>query len=193
MTARTKFYKNGLLTELDVHTIEHKLQEYFGGIRSKCIIVPNVSFGFFKYESDLLVVTPTGKLIELEIKRSWSDFIADFDKKVYHDDPRVNYFYYCVPALMEKQTLEELDRRELSQTGVLIYDRSSVVRARTAKQRSKSSLDSQDLFKLCRLANMRFWSRTPDQKLQNRVIYLESLVTEYKATYKAVTGYDITD
>ena len=70
MTARTKFYKNGLLTELDVHTIEHKLQEYFGGIRSKCIIVPNVSFGFFKYESDLLVVTPTGKLIELEINSS---------------------------------------------------------------------------------------------------------------------------
>lgn len=61
------------------------------------IVVPNVDWGFLNHEADLLVLSKSGFLTEIEIKRTWADFKADFEKKHTHYDEKLSYFYYAVP------------------------------------------------------------------------------------------------
>ena len=63
----------------------------------KNIVVPNCNWGFLNHEADLLVLSKAGYLTEVEIKRTWSDFKADFDKKHDHYDKKLSHFYYAVP------------------------------------------------------------------------------------------------
>ena len=61
------------------------------------IVVPNVDWGFLNHEADLLVLSNAGYLTEIEIKRTWSDFKADFEKWHDHYDKKLSHFYYAVP------------------------------------------------------------------------------------------------
>ena len=62
------------------------------------------------HECDMLVLSKSGYLTEIEIKRSWSDFLADFKKKHnHHNYPIIKYFYYCVPV-------------SIYETGIITYD-----------------------------------------------------------------------
>ena len=61
------------------------------------IMIPNLSYGLLPYEADFVVISKAGYLTEVEIKRSWQDFKADFKKEHKHDADQVYYFYYCVP------------------------------------------------------------------------------------------------
>lgn len=104
-----KFKKTGLLTKFSVKDIEdmivgnpNKLRQY--------MYVPNVSWGFFsEHEADLVGFSNAGVLTEYEIKRSWSDFIADFKKKSYHNDDRIAALYYVVPEIMAEPAVEYID------------------------------------------------------------------------------------
>ena len=65
-------------TTRDIHEIEKDIARYFG-IREN-IIVPNVSWGFFKtHEADMIIINKSGYMTEVEIKRSYADFLADFN------------------------------------------------------------------------------------------------------------------
>lgn len=67
------------------------------------IFVPNVSWGLLNHEADMVIMTKSGYLTEIEIKRSWEDFKADFKKDHRHEDDRVYKFFYCVPdSIFEK-------------------------------------------------------------------------------------------
>ncbi len=61
------------------------------------IVVPNCDWGFLNHEADLLVLSKAKYLTEIEIKRTWSDFMADFKKRHTHYDPKLSHFYYAVP------------------------------------------------------------------------------------------------
>ena len=51
------------------------------------------------HECDVLICSKSGYLTEVEIKRTWSDFLADFKKKHKHENKKlIKYFYYCLPA-----------------------------------------------------------------------------------------------
>lgn len=69
------------------------------GIRTH-IIVPNISWGFGIHEIDLMVITKSGYAKEIEIKRSKSDFLADFKKGHNHIDKqkRISEFFYAFPS-----------------------------------------------------------------------------------------------
>ena len=72
------------------------------------VSIPNVSFGFFKgIECDLLQVTGTGYLREFEIKRSWSDFMADFRKLHFHDDVRIRQLTFVLPESFAGERLKK--------------------------------------------------------------------------------------
>lgn len=104
-----KFKKTGLLTKFSVKDIEdmivgnpNKLRQY--------MYVPNVSWGFFsEHEADLVGFSNSGVLTEYEIKRSWSDFLADFKKESYHKDDRIAALYYVVPEVMAESAVEYID------------------------------------------------------------------------------------
>lgn len=60
--------------------------------------IPNVAWGFFgNMECDLVQVNGSDRIHEFEIKRSWSDFMADFKKTRFHDDIRICRLTFVLP------------------------------------------------------------------------------------------------
>lgn len=72
------------------------------------IVIPNVDWGYLNHEADLLVLTKAKRLVEIEIKRSWSDFMADFKKSHTHNDPKLSRFYYAVPLKIAERVFNWL-------------------------------------------------------------------------------------
>lgn len=73
-------------TKKTVEEIQDALIEQFGNYKTD-IIVPNVYYGLFDYEADLIIMTKSGYATEFEIKRSFSDFMNDFKKINVHIIP----------------------------------------------------------------------------------------------------------
>lgn len=83
-----------------------------------CVMVPNVSWGLLWHEADFVSCSPAGRLTEVEIKRSWSDYKADFAKNHHHEDPKVTYFYYCVPESLVEKIASATERVLLKYQGI---------------------------------------------------------------------------
>jgi hypothetical protein len=108
-STKKTFKKTGLLTKFSVKDIEDMIVGKTYNLRQK-MFVPNVSWGFFsEHEADLVCFTNAGVLTEYEIKRSWSDFLADFKKESYHKDDRISALYYVVPEVMAESAVEYID------------------------------------------------------------------------------------
>lgn len=109
-------------TRLTIEEIELaliKVREF--NIRQN-IVVPNVSWGLLNHEADLLIMSKSGYLTEIEIKRSWADFLADFKKNHKHDSELIKYFYYCVPECLREKVYDKLIESKTQYTGVITYD-----------------------------------------------------------------------
>lgn len=91
------------------------------------IIVPNVSWGLLNHEADMVVMTKSGYLTEIEIKRSWEDFKADFKKDHQHDDERVDKLYYCVPLSIKERVADYLTENEIPFTGLLYFSEEGTI------------------------------------------------------------------
>jgi len=72
------------------------------------LVIPNVDWGFLNHEADLLIVSKAGYLTEVEIKRTWADFKADFKKKHTHYDSKLSHFYYAVPEKIAQKVFDFL-------------------------------------------------------------------------------------
>ncbi len=125
------------------------------------IMIPNLSWGLLPYEADFVVVTKSGYLTEVEIKRSWSDFLADFKKKHKHDAEQVYYFYYCVPEKITEQVVEYLRQKELP-LAVLSYNDSGVVKSigygYSSLNGKHRKLFIEEQLTIARLGQLRFWN-----------------------------------
>jgi hypothetical protein len=73
------------------------------------IVVPNVSWGMFSHECDLVRLTPAGYCSEIEIKVSLSDLKKDKEKRHNHMDGgvygygtnKIKYLYFAIPEYLE--------------------------------------------------------------------------------------------
>jgi hypothetical protein len=156
--------RSGVCTELTVKDIQARLAEHWG-IRNH-IIVPNVSWGLLDYEADLLIMNKTGYVTEIEIKRSWSDFLADFKKdEVAHKSELIYQFWYCVPEELYSKCIEKLKEvypDSLDRPNVISYSDSGILNfhGKTASYcRGKHrKLFLEEQLKLARLGAMRYWS-----------------------------------
>lgn len=156
--------KKGLCTELTVKDIQALLANHWG-IRNH-IIVPNVSWGLLDYEADLLIMNKTGYMTEIEIKRSWSDFLADFKKDdCAHRSEIVYQFWYCVPDAIYKDCIEKLKEvypDKLDRPNVISYSDDGILNfhGKTASYcRGKHrKLFLEEQLKLARLGTLRYWS-----------------------------------
>lgn len=75
------------------------------------------------HECDMLVLSKSGYLTEIEIKRSWADFLADFKKSHSHEGMGlIKYFYYCVPLSIIDKVYDKLTELDVEYTGVITYD-----------------------------------------------------------------------
>jgi len=66
------------------------------------LIVPNVFWGMFDHECDLLVVTRAGFAWEIEIKVTPADLKKDKEKRHQHLDKKIKDLYFAMPYYMEK-------------------------------------------------------------------------------------------
>lgn len=76
-----------------------------------------------RHECDMLVLSKSGYLTEIEIKRSWADFLADFKKEHKHDGRGlIKYIFYCVPEGLLEKVYEKLEEQNVCYTGIVTYD-----------------------------------------------------------------------
>lgn len=154
-----------LATKLSIEQIEIGIANFFNFRQN--LIVTNVSWGLLNHEADIIVMSKSGYLTEVEIKRSWSDFIADFHKKHKHDSSLVSFRYYAVPHDIVERCKNKLEELEMSSWGLLeyvedydgechvslVYYPSNINKHDKTKQLSNS-----DQYQLARLGAMRIWS-----------------------------------
>ena len=155
-------------TSLNIKQIEYAL--YTSGIfdRNTYIMVPNISYGLLSYEADFVAMSKTGYLTEVEIKRSFYDFKADFKKRHLHDDILVTYFYYCVPVgILDKVKAFLQDRyvSRMKMPALLTYDETGHIEKvpnfgyiMAFKHPYARKLYLEEQVKFARLGCFRYWS-----------------------------------
>lgn len=129
MTART-------ITEIEVALCKTKEFNY-----TRNIVAFNVKgigrLLFIRHECDMLVLNSSGYLTEIEIKRSWSDFLADFKKKHQHGCDLIRYFYYCLPESMLEKAYDVLDKEGAKYTGIITYSEDLKIKFHGARKEGK--------------------------------------------------------
>ncbi|MFW6246844.1 MAG: hypothetical protein ACOC22_01565 [bacterium] len=135
------------------------------GIR-KHIIVPNLSWGLALHECDLFVMRKSGYAVEVEIKRTFSDFKKDFEKRHRHIDRqnRIVEFYYAFPEELYDRCKDLVPE----QAGVILcrssldYKKRFKVKSYIKKKAKRSStaraLTEKEQHQVTRLAALRIWS-----------------------------------
>lgn len=157
-------------TNLSIHEIELAIAQAFG-VRNN-IIVPNVSWGFFAtHEADLVIINKTGYMTEVEIKRSWQDFLNDFKKHTTHDEGKVMWKYFAVPQSLCEKAWQYLCDNGHRDWGVIQYTESGGAWVVHSPNNIHDKIASKKLFleeklAIARLGCMRIWSLK--EKLNNR-------------------------
>jgi hypothetical protein len=125
------------------------------------LAVPNVSYGLLNHESDLIIMNKSGYLTEFEIKRSWSDFVADFKKKHTHEDELVRQFYYVVPKSIFKKVYDFANFEKKSLNVISYTDEKEFMYEKMPNYsyeiRKFRKLFLEERFKLSRLGCFRIW------------------------------------
>lgn len=152
--------------------MEEAISRLFG-VRTN-IIVPNLSWGLpGMHECDVFIVKKSGFAVEVEIKRTKADLLADFKKKHDHSDVRIREFFYALPSNLLESCTEFIPEH----AGIISCERSrwqtrNSVYAhikRDAKVRKDArKLTQQEQFKVAKLGTMRIWS------LKNKLIKIQN-------------------
>jgi hypothetical protein len=130
--------------------------------KRKNIIVPNVSYGMFKYELDLCILDCAGFYAkEVEIKISKSDLKADNKKKHRHENNMIKYLYFAMPYKMK-----DCEGLVPENAGILlITEKGKVITHRKPKtNKNAKKWEYKDAYKLARLGVMRFWNLRMKEK-----------------------------
>lgn len=162
---------SSLKTKLSVAQIQLALRnsDIFNPTRD--LIVPNVSYGMLPYETDLIGITPSGQVTEVEIKRSIADLRADYKKRHRHDAHCVTYFFYCVPECLVEQAKKIIFENEQKRVFVpieekdcpaLLYFKENGLICHTgfgtAKRHGYVGSEAADREKAGFLASLHFWN-----------------------------------
>lgn len=141
--------------------IECAVSNYFNPRVNLCI--PNVSWSFLHYEADLLVLTKSAYLYEIEIKVSKADLKKDLDKRHRHDHRKISKVYFAIPEglLKHSDLIPEY-------AGILVADESWFCRKeREAPKRHHYKLSDQEVTSLYRLGALKLW--TAKRKLKETI------------------------
>lgn len=119
-----------------------------------CLIVPNVWWGMFDHECDLLIVTKAGFAWEIEIKVSVADLKLDKNKRHGHLDKKIKDLYFAMPDYMESH-IEHVP----AHAGIILVKQN---RQCTMLRKPKSApkpykFTDEDRFRVARLGALRIW------------------------------------
>lgn len=140
---------------------EAKIQWILGktfGIERGYISLPNVLLmDKGMYEADFIYINKNNFLTEIEIKISISDFKADFNKKHFHDSPKVRAFYYAIPEeLWEKHHETILDLARSVGAGIILCDEATCRVCEKPKLRKVEPLTNSEVLHYARLGCLKW-------------------------------------
>lgn len=146
------------MTERTITEIEVALAGYFDWTRN--LIVFNVTglSILMNHECDMLILSKTGYLTEIEIKRTWSDFLNDFKKKHHHESDIIKSFFYCIPLSIEEKVKEYIASNKIQCNGIITYNEDLMLKTSnifTPNFRKYRKLFLEEKFELARLGAMR--------------------------------------
>lgn len=118
-------------TKKTTSEIEVAIAKHFD-IRKNIIVfgVTEIS-GLVQHECDVLIMARNGYLTEVEIKRSYTDFLNEFKKSHNHLDDtvqKIHKFYYCVPKSIVEKVIAKLIEMEWQCDGVYSYNEDEDIR-----------------------------------------------------------------
>ena len=145
------------MTSLD---IEVALSNYFNPRVN--LMVPNVSWGMWLHECDLLVITKAGYCYEVEIKISRADMRADHKKRHAHASDKIKCLYFAYP-----QSLGTCADLVPDRAGTITVEENLHCHAvRPALPNHKAlPLTIEERYQIARLGTMRIW--TLKEKMRN--------------------------
>jgi hypothetical protein len=142
---------------MKTNELEYAIAKYFNwGVN---IIVSNVGIGMGLHECDVLVMSKSGYLTEIELKVSKADLLKDKDKWHKHENKKIKYLYFAVPIELKDIALTSIPTR----AGLMVADiYRKKIRITIVKNPIPNSnpvkLGIEDKLKLLRLAHMRVWN-----------------------------------
>jgi len=143
---------------MNTKVMEIALAKYFDPCKN--LIVPNVSYGMIRYECDLLLMSKSGYLTEIEIKISKQDLKKDRKKRHNHDSRKIKYLYFAIPYKL----IEDKDKagiivvkNNLRNFNPFYKQRNICEIIRKPKILNKYKLSDKEKFKLARLGAIRVW------------------------------------
>ena len=88
------------------------------------------------HECDMVVVSPKSRLLsKLEIKRSWTDFCADFKKRHHHEASgngiEISSFSYVIPEGLYEKVVQKLQEEKIVVSSLVTYNEDLVFRHHT--------------------------------------------------------------
>jgi len=136
------------------------------------LIVPNISWGMFIHECDLLVITPAGYAWEVEIKISKQDLVRDSNKGHNHNNEKIKHLYFAIPKSLLKHK-DLIPKR----AGIITVERIEGYYAKLylhCKKERKADTNflykftTEQRLKVARLGTMRIWG------LKNKMLKQEN-------------------
>ncbi len=148
--------------------IEHAIVHNWLKDMTRYTIIPRLGFGLLNHEADLAIISQSGELTEVEIKRSLTDLKADFHKEKFHQDERVYKFYYCLPISIMQDAFRLFDKHkdlikqmlgttEYRRPAVLWYDESGIITACGYARTKGRKLTTEERAIAGRLMSIKYW------------------------------------
>ena len=148
-----------MTAKISTPEMEEAIAGYFNYRQN--IIVPNISWGFFIHECDLLIIRKTGYVLEVEIKISRADLIKDGEKKHNHEDyfNRIKELWFAIPDYLE----DCIDLIPKNAGIITVYYNEwaeklccKIIRNAVINKNARS-LAQNEILKVAKLGTMRIW------------------------------------
>ena len=110
------------------------------------------------YEADLLIITRTKRVMEVEIKISLEDMKRDLKKKILHDHKMIHMVYYAFPKALYEEYKETINGLVPSFAGIMSINENSfenIIIRRPVKRKVKPISFTKQI-ELMRLAAMKW-------------------------------------
>lgn len=109
------------------------------------------------YEADIVYITKSSYLTEVEIKVDINDFRSDFNKKVYHSSPLVSALYYAFPEELYKKYKDEIHDKTAGIAGIIMVSYDCKVKAKAPKRKNIKALTDTQIKDFMRIGCMKWF------------------------------------
>lgn len=110
------------------------------------------------YEADIVYITKSDYLVEVEIKVDINDFRSDFKKKIYHSSSFVSSLYYAFPEELYKKHKDEIHDKTAGIAGIIgVFKYDCKVKSKAPKRKEVPPLTDIQIKDFMRIGCMKWF------------------------------------